>query len=122
MPRPIHFELPADDPERLGRFYGEAFGWTVQKWDGPMDYWFLMTGEGEPGIDGAFAKRSEGERGTVNTIGVEDLDGTLAKVKAAGGSVVREKSAIPGVGWMAYCQDTEGNAFGLMQFDQTVGQ
>ncbi len=123
MPRPVHFELPADDPERIGRFYSDVFGWTVQKWDGPMDYWFLMTGkEGEPGIDGAFGRRSDGDTGTVNTIGVDDLDATLAKIEAAGGTVVRGKSEVPGVGWMAYCQDTEGNAFGLMQFNPSGGQ
>ena len=29
---------------------------------------------------------------------------------------------MPGVGWMAYCKDTEGNTFGLMQPDPNVKQ
>jgi predicted enzyme related to lactoylglutathione lyase len=28
---------------------------------------------------------------------------------------------IPGVGWLAYCKDTEGNIFGLMQADPKAG-
>lgn len=28
MPRPIHFEIHAADPERAQRFYGALFGWS----------------------------------------------------------------------------------------------
>ncbi|MGI5916342.1 MAG: VOC family protein [Anaerolineae bacterium] len=38
MGRVIHFELNADDPERAARFYQDVFGWTIEKWDGPLDY------------------------------------------------------------------------------------
>jgi hypothetical protein len=47
----------------------------------------------------------------VNTIGVESVDEFAAKVEASGGKVVLPKMAIPGVGWQAYCTDTEGNIF-----------
>ena len=59
MPRVIHFELSADDPERAVKFYGEVFGWKTQKWDGPQSYWLLATGEGGPGIDGGLMRRSD---------------------------------------------------------------
>jgi len=39
------------------------------------------------------------------------------KIVDAGGKVVRAKTAIPGIGWFAYCVDTEGNVFGIMQSD-----
>ena len=26
--------------------------------------------------------------------------------------------AIPGIGWLAYCLDTEGNTFGVMEADE----
>ncbi|WP_424204801.1 VOC family protein [Sulfuricaulis sp.] len=38
MPRVVHFELPADDPQRAVAFYEKAFGWTITKWEGPFDY------------------------------------------------------------------------------------
>ncbi|HPT75026.1 MAG TPA: VOC family protein, partial [Methanomassiliicoccaceae archaeon] len=54
MPRVIHFEIPAEDPERAVEFYKKVFGWKIDKWEGPIDYWLVMTGENdEPGINGA---------------------------------------------------------------------
>ncbi len=44
MSRVVHFEIHATDPERLVAFYTDLFGWTIQKWDGPMDYWLIHTG------------------------------------------------------------------------------
>ena len=44
MPRPIHFEIPADQPERASAFYRDVFGWQFRKWDGPMPYWLITTG------------------------------------------------------------------------------
>jgi len=34
-----------------------------------------------------------------------------------GAQVVLPKMPIPGVGWLVYCKDTEGNIFGMMQAD-----
>jgi predicted enzyme related to lactoylglutathione lyase len=116
MLRVIHFELPADEPERAVAFYREVFGWQINKWEGPMDYWLVMTGEGAPGIDGGIMRR-ENVTNTVNTIGVPSVDEFSQKIVAAGGKVVVPKMAIPGVGYHAYCADTEGNLFGIMQDD-----
>lgn len=121
MPRPIHFELAADDPDRCARFYADVFGWKVEKWGGPTDYWLVGTGEApEPGIDGGIGRRDAPGEHTTNTIGVESVDATLEQVVAAGGKVIRGKDAVPGVGWVAYCEDSEGNAFGLMQDDPSA--
>jgi len=35
MPRVIHFEIVADNPERAVKYYKEVFGWELTKWDGP---------------------------------------------------------------------------------------
>ncbi len=64
------------------------------------------------GIDGGMMTRP----GPVtNTMAVEDLDATLAKVEQGGGVIVVPKMEIPNVGWLAYFKDTEGNIFGAMQ-------
>jgi len=121
MGRVVHFEIPADDPARAVSFYEEVFGWTITKWEGPSEYWLISTGpEGEPGIDGGLAKRATPEIGTENTIDVDSVDDFVAKIEANGGKILRPKSAVPGVGWLAYCQDTEGNTFGIMQSDPTA--
>lgn len=121
MSRVIHFEIAAENPERAQSFYADVFGWNIFKWDGPVDYWLAMTGEkGEPGIDGAIMHAREDGQRVVNTIDIEDLDATIAKIEAGGGKVVQPRMAVPGVGYMTYCQDTEGIVFGLMQADENA--
>ncbi len=119
MSRITHFELPADNPEKAIAFYERAFGWIVEKWEGPMEYWLIRTGDPDkPGIDGGMARRQDTDTGLELTIDVDDLDESCAAVEAHGGSIIRPRSAVPSVGWLAYCKDTEGNVFGLMQEDR----
>lgn len=118
MSRVTHFEIPADNPERAIKFYKKVFGWKIEKWDGPIEYWLIMTGpEDEPGIDGGLARREDPDTVVENTIDVKDLDQSIKEVEANGGTIVRPKMAVPGVGWMAYFIDTEGNIFGMMETD-----
>jgi uncharacterized protein len=116
MPRVVHFEFHADDPQRAAQFYQNVFDWKISKWDGPVDYWMIQTGEDTPGIDGGIMK-GEQPGATFNTIDVPSLDEYVQKVEAAGGRVVLPKHAVPGVGYLAYCTDTEGCTFGLMESD-----
>lgn len=121
MPRPIHFELPAANPERAAQFYTDVFGWTVEKWDGPVEYWLVTTGEeGEPGINGGIMRPQGPDQTTTNTVGVDDLDATVQRATAAGATVVAPRMAIPGMGWLAYLTDTEGNTFGVMEGDSNA--
>ena len=118
MSRVVHFEIPADDPERAIEFYQKVFKWKIDKWEGPIEYWLITTGpEDQPGIDGGLARREDPATGIENMIDVKDLDASLVDVEANGGQVIRPKMAVPGVGWMAYITDTEGNVFGLMKSD-----
>jgi predicted enzyme related to lactoylglutathione lyase len=119
--RVVHFEFNADDPERAVGFWRDVFGWEIQKWEGPADYWLATTGEGR-GIDGAIQGAPEfvGGQRTVVTVGVEDVDDIAAKVEAAGGIVSVPKMAIPHVGWLIYCRDTEGMIFGALQPDESA--
>ena len=127
MPRVVHFEIHADEPERAVRFYQGLFGWEITKWGGPMDYWLVKTGaEGTPGINGGLLRRQHPIDGSaviayVCTIDVPSVDDYLQKITAAGGSIALPKMPIPGVGWLAYCKDAEGNVFGLMQSDPKAG-
>ncbi len=121
MPRVTHFEIEAEKPERAIKFYEKVFGWKIEKWKGPIEYWLITTGkEDDPGIDGGLSKRTEAESPTVNTIDVPSVDEYVKKVEGNGGLIVRPKIAIPGVGWMAYFRDTEGNLFGMMERDDSA--
>jgi predicted enzyme related to lactoylglutathione lyase len=118
MSRVIHFEIPAADPEKLSAFYQKVFGWKFDKWPGPMEYWMVVTGkDGEPGINGGMMRKPGGVASTTNTIGVNSVDDAVAAVLKAGGKTTVPKTPIPTVGYFAYCEDTEGNIFGVMQAD-----
>jgi predicted enzyme related to lactoylglutathione lyase len=118
MSRVIHFEIPAAEPDRAAAFYGKVFGWKFDKWAGPTEYWMVTTGtEGTPGINGGMMKKPGGITSTTNTIGVESVDAAVNTAVKAGGKNIMPKTPIPGVGYFAYCEDTEGNLFGVMQMD-----
>lgn len=118
MSRVIHFEIPVDNPDRAAEFYKAAFGWSFNKWAGPMEYWMVTTGpDAAPGINGGMMRR-ENVKSVTNTMGVASVDASVAAVTKAGGKLVMPKTPIPGVGYFAYCEDTEGNLFGIMQPDE----
>jgi hypothetical protein len=119
MPRLVHFDISADDPERAARFYREVFDWEITKWEGPVEYWLVETGEpGEPGIGGGIARREEPSDGITNFIDVPSADEFAARVTSQGGRIVEPKRAVPGVGYLVTCEDTEGNVFGIMEADE----
>jgi predicted enzyme related to lactoylglutathione lyase len=126
MPRVVHFEIHAADPDRAVAFYSGLFGWEITKWDGPADYWLIRTGPaGQPGIDGGLLRRrgaapTDGQavNAFVCTVDVPSVDEYVAKATAKGATVAMPKMAVPGVGWLAYVKDTEGNILGMMQMDR----
>jgi predicted enzyme related to lactoylglutathione lyase len=85
-----------------------------------MEYWLVSTGKEGPGIDGGLLKRPGPEALTVNTLQVESVDAAAESVIANGGTVVVPKMAIPGIGWLVYCKDTEGIIFGMMHPDASA--
>jgi predicted enzyme related to lactoylglutathione lyase len=118
MSRVIHFEIPAAEPERAAAFYKKVFGWSIEKWPGPMEYWMVTTGaDGAPGINGGLLKKQAPTTATTNTIGVDSVDKAIDAVNSAGGKLVLPKTSIPTIGYFAYLEDTEGNLFGVMQSD-----
>jgi predicted enzyme related to lactoylglutathione lyase len=120
MGRVVHFEIHVDDVDRASKFYKDIFDWEFNKWEGG-DYWLIKTGEdGTPGINGGMMPRRDPQGNVYNTIQVDNLDEAMQKVQSSGGQIVLEKMGVPKVGWMAYGKDTEGNIFGMMQFDPNV--
>jgi predicted enzyme related to lactoylglutathione lyase len=124
MPRPVHFEIHADNPDRAIKFYRELFGWEFAQWEG-QPYWLIKTGEkGTPGIDGGLLPRKgppptamQAVNAFVCTTDVASCDAVAKRVTELGGSIAMPKMPVPTVGWLAYGKDTEGNLFGFMQFD-----
>jgi len=123
MNRVIHFEIHAENPRRAISFYEKVFGWEFTAWEGPEEYWLIKTGpDDKPGINGGLMKRM----GTIDgqaviayvcTIGVESVDQSVKNLTDNNGEIVVPKMPVAGIGWLAYCKDTEGNIFGIHQAD-----
>ncbi len=120
MPRPTHFEIPVDQPDRAEAFYRDIFGWTFQRFDGaPAYYGMASTGEEQPGINGALFQRSPDAVTTI-TMSVDSIEESLAKIEQKGGKVLQGKMPIPGMGYFATCEDTEGNKIGIFTEDNSA--
>lgn len=122
MDRVVHFEIPADDIARAKEFYGSTFGWELNDAEG-MDYTIVRTSPvderqmpTEPGaINGGMMQRTAETPNPVITINVDSIDDALKRVEAGGGTSVRPRTEIPGMGAFAYFKDTEGNVVGLWE-------
>lgn len=121
----VHFEMPYRDRDRAARFYAEAFGWQMEKLGPEMGDYVLATtatADVRPGAPagaingGLFPLRADvpaQHPGVV--IGVDDVRAAMARIAAAGGQVLGEPMAIPGVGDYVAFTDTEGNRHSVLQ-------
>jgi len=118
----IHFEIPADDVEKLRKFYSDLFGWKIEKTPGPMDYYMIQTIPTDekgmpvrPGVNGGMMKRQNPDHKPVNYVAVESVDEYSKRIEALGGKVIVPKMEVPGIGWWAFAVDPEGNQFAILQ-------
>lgn len=111
----VHFEIPADDPNRLAEFYNRLFGWTVRKEERPMPYWSLETAPPGQGVNGGMYRRKSETHRPVNYFWVESVDEFSARVQTLGGEILVPKSLLPSLGYFAIARDPEGNVFGLWE-------
>ncbi len=122
MPTIVHFEIPTDDVERAKKFYGDLFGWKIEKTPGPMDYWMIHTTDekGEKAVDGGMMQRQHPQQQITNYIDVPSIDQYAAKIEELGGKVVVPKTAVPTFGHFAVCLDTESNTFAIWEHDKSA--
>jgi uncharacterized protein len=122
----VHFEMPYDDPARVSKFYTAAFGWKMKNLGQQMGG-YVLAGTTESSADGMPQKP-----GSINggffaktpdlpdhlpsvVIAVDDIKKAMAKVASAGGQVMGEPMAIPGIGDYVSFKDSEGNRVGILQ-------
>ena len=116
MPNVIYFEIAADNPEEAAAFYSKVFNWKIERAEDDSDYWHILCGEDDPGIEGAVGARDDEWNATTNTIQVESINDCAKRVAEAGGRVLAPIISIPDVGDVQYCYDPEGNAFAIMEY------
>jgi len=115
MSKVVHFEIPAEDPQKKMEFFSNVFGWSFQAWGGD-DYFMTKSGPEEAmGIEGAIMKRNDPSQPLVNTIGVASIDATVPLIESNGGAVVVPKMAVGEMGFVAYFTDPEGMIHGIWE-------
>ena len=112
----VHFDVPAEDVTRANKFYSALLGWKFESFP-EMQYNLITTAnlDGTPGVGGGMGKRMEPSQRMMNYFGVPSIETAMTQVKSLGGKLISEKMAVPGMGYLANCMDTEGNAFGLWE-------
>jgi predicted enzyme related to lactoylglutathione lyase len=126
----VHFEIPAENKDRMVKFYTSVFGWDAQRLGPEMGNYIIVktteTGENgfpkKPGIinGGLFEKTKDNQYPSV-VIAVDDIKEATKKVEEAGGKVLGgsykagEPDDIPGVGLYSAFIDSEGNRLSMLQ-------
>jgi predicted enzyme related to lactoylglutathione lyase len=123
----IHFEIPANDPEKLSGFYKNLFGWKFEKMSmGEMgDYWMIETRAGTAqdtekaqntaGTNGGMMKKMNPSQRPTNYVSVESVDDFTKKIQSLGGKMIVPKTPIPNMGAFAVALDPEDNPFGVFE-------
>lgn len=120
-----HFAIHTDDIDRAKGFYEKVFEWGFNSY-GQDNFLQIKTDQSKDGeLIGALQSRkyspvTEKIIGLECSIGVENIDEIIEKVKSNGGQVLMPKTAIPHVGWLAKFLDTEGNLICGIQYDNTA--
>ncbi len=118
-----HFEFHVADTKRAKDFYAMVLGWSFQKMPG-VDYHLVISDGigGDNPLTGALITRNaaphaagSGPRGAVMTFTVQDVDKTYAKALSNGGAEALPPTDFAGIGRVAYCEDGEGNIFGMIE-------
>ncbi len=116
----VHFEIPCNDPQKTMDFFSQVFGWKFQRF-GEEEYWSAVTGDDNTqGINGGIMKKRDPNQPVVNSIEVLNLDEMAEKIMKSGGKLVVPKMPVPGVGWLAYFTDPDGNIHGIFQNDSSA--
>jgi len=119
MPNLVHFEIAADHLDRAVKFYSKVFDWKIRKLDDDDEY-FLIDDDDDSGLTGGLMQRVYPSDSTINTFDVGSINTFARKITEAGGKVLAPKIALPKLGYVLYCQDTEGNTFCIMEYDEAA--
>jgi len=124
----VHFEIPADDVAKLKTFYGDLFGWKMEKVPGfeSMDYHMVTTVPVDEnmkplrrGVNGGIYKKQDQQSKFTYYVQVESADEYSKKIEELGGKITAPKMEIPNMGYVVFALDPEGNSFSI--FEEKTG-
>lgn len=111
-------ELMTTDADAAKVFYGDLFGWGMQKCEaGDMDYTMATLGDQEiAGIMAIPEDASGMPPSWGGYVTVADVDALLPRVTKLGGKVAIPPHDIPDVGRFAVIQDTQGAMLSIISY------
>jgi predicted enzyme related to lactoylglutathione lyase len=119
----IHFEILTKDPDSLGKFFRDAFDWSVDETSaagaGVPKYLIARpTGEEIPqgyGINGGFGGLPDGYDGHVTFyVRVDDVEAALKKVESLGGTRMMGPDQVPNGPMIGLFRDPQGHVVGVV--------
>jgi predicted enzyme related to lactoylglutathione lyase len=118
----VWFEIPTDDLERARKFYSALFGWKTKPFPGmtapeAQNYLHIDTGGADASPDGGMMKRMHPDQPITAYFSVPSVTKFVSKIEKLGGSMCKRKTAVPGMGYFAICQDTENNTFAIWEMN-----
>ncbi len=111
-PAVVHWEIQAQDANRIQRFYADLFGWKIDAAN-PMRYG-MVSSKGTGGIDGGIGGTPSGQSRILVYATVADINGVLEKAEALGARTVLPRTDVGPV-IMGIFEDVEGNHFGIIE-------
>lgn len=105
-------ELNTHDPEKAKAFYAATLGWSFETMPMEEGFDYTLIKLGERQIGGIFRLDGPEFAGVpdhwMTYVAVDDVDARLARVEAAGGSVIRPPFDVAGVGRIGIVRDSGG--------------
>jgi len=106
----VHFEVSGRDLDKLQGFYGDLFGWNIQKVPGAMPY--AMVEKDGDGIGGGIGQAPDGDGHVTFYVGADDPQAVLDKAEQLGGKTIMPVTELPQV-TIALFADPEGHVIGI---------
>lgn len=115
----VWHELMTTDTKAAKAFYGKVVGWGAQDMPTPGMTYTLLTA-GQASVAGLMdipenAKKMNAPPSWTGYVGVEDVDGTVDRIKKLGGTVYVTPTDIPNIGRFAVVTDPQKAAFALFK-------
>ena len=109
----VHVELDTNDVAKAKSFYGKLFDWKME--DMPTEsgtYTLIHVGEGTGG--GLMQNPMPNAPSMwLAYVLVDDVVAATAKAKSLGGTVMKDVTEVPGMGWFSIIVDPTGAMLGL---------
>jgi predicted enzyme related to lactoylglutathione lyase len=109
----VHVELNTTDPGKARAFYTALFDWTLQ--DMPMLQGTYTTIDVGGGTGGGMMRQMIPDAGSdwMPYVLVDDIAASTEQARSLGGTVMKDVTEVPGMGWLSIITDPAGAIFGL---------